>query len=976
MAKTLFAVVVGMAIMLNALPAAADWSPQDGHKMHFPQLPDEQGWDVNAVTPVVLADDWRCSETGPVTKVHFWGSWRDVTGDGVGDVGVISSFIIRFWSDVPDPDGTGSLFSHPGSMLWQGEVNAFNVVPIDPPTLEAWFDPSKDPDVVVPNDHDAYFQYNLDLTQLPQLPFIQTVGQVYWISVSAIVQPGTLPYEWGWKSTIDHFNDDAVWAMEGLFNWTEMYEPPRVNNFNARLNVDGTLAGGNGTNAFGSGWYFYPQSGWYNIWFYDNPFTFGHTKVGQVQCMVVPADPLLPAMVTVAINWSTSSWSQQQPAPTGPPLPGVDEGLYIGRQIIYQGPVLPTGVEIYQPILLQYNPEWVSIDIMGSNVVIMNGVISHECYRTSLDLAFVIQGNAPTGACCYPDGSCANLTQAACIASGGLYAGNGSACTGDLDGNGVDDACEQVTPKGACCMPDGTCLVRTPIDCSNAGGTHMGIGVLCQGDLNQNGVDDACETVVPTGACCFDNGSCLVRTQAACAAAGGTYSTDGSVCQGDLNQNGVDDACEGSVQMGACCFGDPTNPSCVTTTATLCAQLHAGTWHSGQDCATYACPASPEPLKWEQKPDLTPFGVDVKATFPMLLADDFQCVTTGPIVKVDVYASWYHDILPGGNPLNVGFTLSLHADIPDPDGTGPGYSMPGPPLCIRNFMPGEFVAVPVNMVEIPEGYYDPSLPYFETPADFTCWKYTFQIMDPCWVQSGTEQHPMVYWLDVQAQPLGQDATFGWKTSRNHWNDDAVWTQGPEPSQGPWLELRYPQPHPMSPQSIDLAFAIYTRADTCAQQYPGDFDNNGIINANDLTALTAFVAGIGSPPPVHANGDFNGDCRINSYDVTDLTNYLASGAPLPVDCTCQEPYPFRDCCIGKVGNVNLDPTEKVTISDISMLIDHLFISGVALPCHTEADVNQSGGTSPADKDITISDISILIDYLFITGPDTYVLKTCF
>jgi len=27
-------------------PVRADWDPGDGHKMHFPQLPDPEGWDV------------------------------------------------------------------------------------------------------------------------------------------------------------------------------------------------------------------------------------------------------------------------------------------------------------------------------------------------------------------------------------------------------------------------------------------------------------------------------------------------------------------------------------------------------------------------------------------------------------------------------------------------------------------------------------------------------------------------------------------------------------------------------------------------------------------------------------------------------------------------------------------------------------------------------------------------------------------
>jgi len=71
-------VSAGLAIVLSAVGAAADWQPADGHKMHFPQLPDEEGWDVNATAPMILADDWRCSQSGLVTDIHFWGSWRDM----------------------------------------------------------------------------------------------------------------------------------------------------------------------------------------------------------------------------------------------------------------------------------------------------------------------------------------------------------------------------------------------------------------------------------------------------------------------------------------------------------------------------------------------------------------------------------------------------------------------------------------------------------------------------------------------------------------------------------------------------------------------------------------------------------------------------------------------------------------------------------------------------------------------------------
>jgi hypothetical protein len=76
-----------------------------------------------------------------------------------------------------------------------------------------------------------------------------------------------------------------------------------------------------------------------------------------------------------------------------------------------------------------------------------------------------------------------------------------------------------------------------------------------------------------------------------------------------------------------------------------------------------------------------------------------------------------------------------------------------------------------------------------------------------------------------------------------------------------------------------------------------------------------------------------------------------------------------CCQGRVGDANGKGGDEPTISDVSSLIDALFITGDPdiLPCLTEADVNRSGGIYPGPEDVTISDVSVLIDYLFITGP---------
>jgi len=79
----------------------------------------------------------------------------------------------------------------------------------------------------------------------------------------------------------------------------------------------------------------------------------------------------------------------------------------------------------------------------------------------------------------------------------------------------------------------------------------------------------------------------------------------------------------------------------------------------------------------------------------------------------------------------------------------------------------------------------------------------------------------------------------------------------------------------------------------------------------------------------------------------------------------------NCCVGRVGDANGIGGDEPTVGDISVMIDVKFIAPLqceySIPCLQEADINQSGGTDPSCGDITIGDISILIDYLFITGP---------
>jgi len=226
--------------------------------------------------------------------------------------------------------------------------------------------------------------------------------------------------------------------------------------------------------------------------------------------------------------------------------------------------------------------------------------------------------------------------------------------------------------------------------------------------------------------------------------------------------------------------------------------------------------------KYEQLPELEPdISIDIDATKeevwkPQVLADDFQCTDPEPLTDIHIWTSWYHNYMPYLDANNVAFTLSIHSDIPA-DENPDGYSIPGNLLWTKKFEPGDFDCS-IYAMDVLEGWFVPcSDPqYYEEGADSVCWEYDFYIdRDEAFYQEGTTDNPVIYWLDVQAEPktpAGIEpepfrARLGWKTSREPWNDDGVWAVGEDPPDEPWNELRYPQGHPFDGNSINLAFEI-------------------------------------------------------------------------------------------------------------------------------------------------------------------------
>ena len=224
MRKTTLILILTVAVVFLASAAVADWDVEDGHKMHFPQLPDPNGWDVD-VTRGVVADDWQCSWSGPIDDIHFWiSAEEDYLGNGIDFIDV------AIYDDVPasmDPP----MWSHPGTRLWSSRVQDLdNPDPGDKFTIrgpetgnQGWYTPQTVPPYWNRPDHCNYYQINItDIVE----PLDQEVGKIYWLEIHIIpnaVDQGECPF-FGWKTTLDHWNDDAVY-MDAAGNWIELYDP-------------------------------------------------------------------------------------------------------------------------------------------------------------------------------------------------------------------------------------------------------------------------------------------------------------------------------------------------------------------------------------------------------------------------------------------------------------------------------------------------------------------------------------------------------------------------------------------------------------------------------------------------------------------------------------------------------------------------------------------------------------------------------
>lgn len=195
----------------------------------------------------------------------------------------------------------------------------------------------------------------------------------------------------------EYYTTDNPWTASPLAPSTDYefyvqaycngFENPKVDYFWMAMPSLGFLdpgqSGGTANDPDETGvWYEYEDDetglSWWNIWFYNDPLDKNRMKKVRMGFWVQPIVAGPPSWINYVINWSDSTWVLP-----GFPMPA-DE-LFVVRSPLNDSVISGlTWIELLF-VIPDFNPEWVSVDIWGENIQILQE--SPEPYPMTSPLA-------------------------------------------------------------------------------------------------------------------------------------------------------------------------------------------------------------------------------------------------------------------------------------------------------------------------------------------------------------------------------------------------------------------------------------------------------------------------------------------------------------------------------------------------------------------------------------------------------------
>ena len=614
--------------------------------------------------------------------------------------------------------------------------------------------------------------------------------------------------------------------------------------FTVDLDTRGEVVAGDGSGYGDGSWYYYPNTDWWNQWFFNGEYDSRRRKIIEVDLSfrVLDAMAATGGSVEVAVNWTTGAWPIDMGNPV-PPLPRDIKSASHEQQVIGRYTIVPRR-DIRQSLFINtsyeitdFCPGWISIDIRGTNVSV-EGLVRHDCVQKGgptpplEDRDF---GDAPEEALAYPASGVFGLFPT-CVGSGAASwiehstnwsyfgpqfdlepDGNGGVCPafnpdaydqdeGQQDGDAGLLKPRAYTIKGSLGNEDVYPLIFSGLE---------SLGSTCFNAIWGTNIDIEVHNRRTDGRDVFVN--LLVDWNQDGKWEGTVPCETGDVPEHALVNFVVPNGYEGPLSgLTPPNFKLGPFSGYVWARFSIAERAVPEGWSGdgvfvdgeSEDYLLHVRKApevcdwvldDPHKMHWPQVPDLRATGVDVDMYWTSL-ADDFRCAESGPITDIHFWASFLDDVRPTKGVDSLRFEVNIYSNQPADNLMS--WSRPGTLLWSREIAPFSYDVREVSN-NIPEGWFDPASKFYEPANHERAYQYNICL------DGGdlfTQRLGTTYWLEIKEIP-SQDASyvFGWKTTQEQfqWSDSSVWKH---PTLG-WLPMAYPDGHDFEGKALDLAFVI-------------------------------------------------------------------------------------------------------------------------------------------------------------------------